>query len=75
MPTVHPGAKVLVTGANGYIAMWLVRKLLEKGYSVRATVRSEKKGAHMVEYFKSYGDKFEIAVVADITQVNQSAYC
>ncbi|KAH6903136.1 D-lactaldehyde dehydrogenase [Coprinopsis sp. MPI-PUGE-AT-0042] len=68
MPTVAPGAKVLVTGANGYIAMWTVRKLLEKGYSVRATVRSEKKGAHLVDYFKSYGDKLEIAVVADISK-------
>ncbi|KAJ4473047.1 hypothetical protein J3R30DRAFT_3514321 [Lentinula aciculospora] len=36
MPKVIPnGSKVLVTGANGYIAAWVVRTLLEKGYAVR----------------------------------------
>ena len=39
---IPPGSKVLVTGANGYIAIWLVAMLLEKGYSVRGTVRSER---------------------------------
>ncbi|KAH6903138.1 D-lactaldehyde dehydrogenase [Coprinopsis sp. MPI-PUGE-AT-0042] len=68
MPTIPPGAKVLVTGANGYIAMWIVRRLLERGYFVRATVRSTEKGAHMVRYFKSYGAKLEISVVPDFTQ-------
>ncbi len=30
---------VLVTGGNGYIASWLVKRLLERGFDVRATVR------------------------------------
>ncbi|EDY86948.1 dihydrokaempferol 4-reductase [gamma proteobacterium HTCC5015] len=30
---------VLVTGANGYIASWLVKKLLEEGLTVHGTVR------------------------------------
>lgn len=30
---------VLVTGGNGYLASWLVRRLLERGFDVRATVR------------------------------------
>jgi len=68
MPIVEPGSKVLVSGANGYIAMWIVRSLLEKGYSVRGTVRSADKGKHLQEYFKSYGNKFEIAVVDDIAK-------
>ena len=29
----------LVTGGNGYVASWLVRRLLELGFDVRATVR------------------------------------
>ena len=29
----------LVTGANGYIASWVVRRLLERGFDVHATVR------------------------------------
>ena len=30
---------VLVTGANGYVASWLVKRLLEHGFDVHATVR------------------------------------
>lgn len=30
---------VLVTGATGYIASWVIKKLLEQGYNVHATVR------------------------------------
>jgi hypothetical protein len=70
MPTSQPGDKVLVSGANGYIAIWVVRRLLEKGYSVVGQVRSADKGKHLLDYFKPYGDKFEIAVVPDITAVS-----
>ncbi|KAF8959849.1 hypothetical protein BDZ97DRAFT_1940549 [Flammula alnicola] len=37
MPALAKGSKVLVSGSNGYIAMWVVRILLERGYSVRGT--------------------------------------
>jgi len=30
---------ILVTGANGYVASWLVKRLLEEGHTVHATVR------------------------------------
>ncbi|KAG6532825.1 hypothetical protein ZIOFF_006679 [Zingiber officinale] len=33
------GKVVCVTGASGYIASWLVKFLLQRGYTVRATVR------------------------------------
>ncbi|KIW66542.1 hypothetical protein PV04_05866 [Phialophora macrospora] len=36
------GERVLVTGANGYIASHVVDVLLEEGYNVRSTVRAEK---------------------------------
>ncbi|KDR70009.1 hypothetical protein GALMADRAFT_255361 [Galerina marginata CBS 339.88] len=70
MPVVESGAgkRVLVTGANGYIALWVVRTLLEQGYAVRGTVRSESKGKRMQEIFSSYGDNFEWVVVEDITK-------
>ncbi|CAL1709339.1 unnamed protein product [Somion occarium] len=67
MPAINSG-KVLVTGANGYIAVWVVKALLEQGFSVRGTVRSASKGAHLKETFKSYGDKLELVVVEDITK-------
>lgn len=34
---------VLVTGGTGYIAIYIIAQLLEKGYSVRTTVRSLKR--------------------------------
>lgn len=33
------GKKVCVTGASGYIASWIVKLLLDRGYTVNATVR------------------------------------
>lgn len=51
------------------MATWVVYSLLEHGYSVRASVRSEGKGAHLCKIFASYGDKFELAIVPDITSV------
>ena len=34
------GQTVCVTGAGGFIASWLVKLLLEKGYTVKGTVRN-----------------------------------
>lgn len=68
MPAITSG-KVLVSGANGYIAVWIVKFLLEQGFSVRGTVRSEAKTKHLKELFKSYGDKLELVIVEDITRV------
>lgn len=58
-----------MTGANGFIAVWVVKTLLEQGFAVRGTVRSESKAAHLRETFASYGDKLEIVIVEDITKV------
>lgn len=58
-----------MTGANGYIAVWVCQTLLEKGYRVKGTVRSEEKGKHLKSLFASYADKFEVVVVPDITKV------
>ena len=68
MPAITTG-KVLITGANGFVAIFVVRKLLQSGYSVRGTVRSSEKGEHLKKVFAEYGDKLEIAVVADIAKV------
>ena len=75
MPTIAPGAKVLVTGANGFLAVHVVETFLKHGYSVRGTIRSQGKGVHLHKLFSSYGDKFETVIVKDITQVGNFVIC
>lgn len=73
MPAVTSGT-VLVTGANGFIALWVVAYLLENGYSVRGTVRTTQKVERVKEVFKRYGSKLEVVVVEDITKVHFHFY-
>jgi nucleoside-diphosphate-sugar epimerase len=44
MTTIPSGSTVLVTGLNGFIASHVADQLLERGYSVRGTVRDPEKG-------------------------------
>ena len=71
MPAISKGSKILVSGANGYIAMWVVRTLLEHGYLVRGTVRTLEKGQFMTDYFQKlgFGTSFEFVVIEDIIKV------
>jgi hypothetical protein len=68
MVAVSSPAKVLVTGANGYLAVWTVKKYLQAGYSVRGTVRSLTRSAFLKEQFAEYGERLELVVVEDITK-------
>ena len=50
MKTIDKSKPVMVTGANGYVASWLVKKLLDEGITVHAAVRNpgnEKKIGHL----------------------------
>lgn len=40
MVIIDKNAPVMVTGATGYVAGWLVKKLLDEGYTVHAAVRN-----------------------------------
>ena len=40
MKTIDKSKPVLVTGATGYLASWIVKQLLDEGYTVHGTVRS-----------------------------------
>ncbi len=49
-PIYNTQTPVMVTGATGYVASWLVRRLLEEGFSVHAAVRdpgNEAKISHL----------------------------
>ncbi|CAN8300650.1 unnamed protein product [Cochlearia groenlandica] len=51
MANIGEGKTVCVTGASGYIASWLVKFLLDRGYTVKASVRDPrdpKKTQHLV---------------------------
>ncbi len=68
MPAIASG-KVLVTGANGFIAGWIMKALLENDFSVRGTVRSAKKVEALKALFPNHAARLEFAVVEDIDRV------
>lgn len=74
MPTVSPHDKILVTGANGYIGPWVVRRLLQSGYLVRAAVRTDEKGALLLKLFQEKlpekAQNLEYVLVPDIVVVS-----
>lgn len=52
MNKLNKDAPVLVTGATGFVAAWIVKKLLDEGFTVHAAVRdpnNEEKLAHLNE--------------------------
>lgn len=64
---------VLVTGGSGFTASWCIVRLLEKGYNVRTTVRSEKRKDDVLEMLKTGGATRLSDVsftVADLTKDN-----
>ena len=61
--------RILVTGANGFVAGWAIDSLLRYGFAVRGTVRSVGKGESLKETFAQYGDRLEVVAVPDMTVV------
>ena len=60
-----------LAGASGFIAVTTVKAYLERGYSVRGTVRSKSKGEYLSALFaKDYPGKFEYVLVPDIGSVS-----
>jgi nucleoside-diphosphate-sugar epimerase len=58
--------KVLVTGGSGFVAGWVIKQLLERGGTVRATLRSQKSEARIRTTFPTAGARLEFAI-ADLT--------
>lgn len=60
MTKIDPSKPVLVTGANGYVASYLVQKLLEEGLSVHAAVRhpdNDDKVGHLKQLAENHPGK------------------
>ena len=74
-PAIPRGSLVLVTGVNGLVSSHVADQLLQAGYRVRGTARSEDKAALMKEVFHpKYGkDSFETVVVGDMAAENAFA--
>ncbi|CAF0980169.1 unnamed protein product [Rotaria sp. Silwood1] len=59
---------ILVTGANSFIGTWIVKYLLEKGYNVRGTVRSQAKEYQVLDGIsKDYHSRISFVHISDIT--------
>jgi nucleoside-diphosphate-sugar epimerase len=69
---VPPGGKVLVSGVNGFVASHIADSLLNLGFTVRGTVRSEEKAAWIKEALTKSNPSvpFEVILVPDITAPN-----
>ncbi|KAF9871183.1 nad dependent epimerase [Colletotrichum karsti] len=62
--------RVLLTGANGFIAQHILAQFLEAGHSVRAVVRSQSSVDQLRTTFASYVPaQLDFALVPDITTV------
>ena len=62
----HAGETILVTGASGFVAAHVVKELLEHGYKVRGTVRSEASANGVRKTHPMYADKLSFAIVKDV---------
>ena len=63
MRTIDRTCPVLVTGASGYVASWIVKKLLAEGLSVHATVRdpaNAEKVGHLTSLEKTAGAELKL---------------
>ncbi|EIW84560.1 NAD(P)-binding protein [Coniophora puteana RWD-64-598 SS2] len=67
MPSLSSGT-ILVTGANSYLGVHVVGHLLQKGYHVRAAVRSVNKCPHLLKLFSNHAGRLTLAVVGDMNQ-------
>ena len=56
MKQIDKSKPVMVTGANGYVASWLVKRLLDEGLTVHAAVRNPENKEKMAHLHKAAAD-------------------
>jgi len=58
--TINKNKPILVTGGGGYIASWIIKYLLEDGYTVHTTIRKiedKEKYKHLESIAESFPGK------------------
>ncbi|POY71341.1 hypothetical protein BMF94_5653 [Rhodotorula taiwanensis] len=58
---------VLVTGASGFLASYVIDAFLAAGWNVRGTVRDPAKADHIRGRYRSHADRLQLVQVKDIT--------
>lgn len=74
MTTIDKAKPVCVTGASGYIASWIVRYLLEDGFTVHATVRDAKKQSSVAHLLKAAEGQAGKLVLFSANLLDKGAY-
>lgn len=65
-------SKVIITGATGFLAQYIIKKFIDEGYKVIGTVRSKEKGIRAAQRFCSLNFSFEVIEdLADIEQISK----
>ncbi|KAJ5665659.1 NAD dependent epimerase/dehydratase [Penicillium maclennaniae] len=67
MSSAEKSPHVLLTGANGFVASHILAILINRGYTVTATVRSQEKAEDVIRTHPSWKNKVNFAIVADFT--------
>ncbi|KAI9288345.1 hypothetical protein BC943DRAFT_316310 [Umbelopsis sp. AD052] len=69
--TIQSGARVLVTGATGYLGAAVAEQFIQEGYIVVGSARTPSKAENVKSFFdKKYGSgKFEIYASGDLEKV------
>ncbi|GAA5918107.1 hypothetical protein JCM6882_006347 [Rhodosporidiobolus microsporus] len=57
---------VLVTGASGFLASYVVKAFLDAGYNVRGSVRSTAKAQHLYDRYPEHSERLTLVEVPDI---------
>ncbi|KAJ3533230.1 hypothetical protein NM208_g648 [Fusarium decemcellulare] len=61
------GPHVLLTGANGFVASHILSILIDRNYTITATVRSQQKAGDIIRTHPEWKDKVNFVIVTDFT--------
>ncbi|KAI0600783.1 hypothetical protein F4775DRAFT_504075 [Biscogniauxia sp. FL1348] len=60
---------VLITGANGFLALHIIQQALARGWDIVGTIRSEEKAAKVKSLFPDVGSRLSLVYITDLTNI------